>query len=98
VVAPVNSSGGTCGLRVRCVPVVLPDACQEAVEVGPGELPVEWTGGCVVVLLAGEDPAGELVRALEVAGGKADDIGTGKACAPWCSQAAKARWPYGKAT
>jgi hypothetical protein len=32
VVAPVNSSG-SCGQRVRCVPVVLPDACQEAVEV-----------------------------------------------------------------
>jgi hypothetical protein len=48
------------------VPVVLPDACQELVEVGAGELPVEGPGGGVVVLLEGEDLGGELVEVLEV--------------------------------
>ena len=51
-----------------CVPVVLADACQEAVEVGAGELPVEGPGGGVVVLLEGEDLGGELIQALEVVG------------------------------
>jgi len=50
------------------VPVVLPDACQEAVEVGAGEFPVEGPGGGVVVLLEGEDLGGELIQALEVVG------------------------------
>ena len=49
---------------------MLPDACQEAVEVGAGELPVEGPGGCVVVLLEGEDLAGELIEVLEVVGGE----------------------------
>jgi hypothetical protein len=65
VVAPVNSSG-SCGERVWCVPVVLPDACQEAVEVGAGELPVEGPGGGVVVLVEGEDLGGELIELIEV--------------------------------
>ena len=47
---------------MRCVPVVLPDACQEAVEVGAGELPVEGPGGGVVMLLEGEDLSGELIE------------------------------------
>jgi hypothetical protein len=46
---------------VRCVPVVLPDAGQELVEVGAGESPVERPGSGVVVLLEGEDLVGELV-------------------------------------
>ena len=53
-----------------CVPVVLPDACQEAVEVGTGELPAEGPGGGVVVLLEGEDLGGELIEVLEVVGGE----------------------------
>jgi len=52
------------------VPVVLPDACQEAVEVGTGELPVEGPGGGVVVLLEGEDLGGELIEVLEVVRGE----------------------------
>jgi hypothetical protein len=51
------------------VPVVLPDACQEAVEVGAGELPAEGPGGGVVMLLEGEDLGGELIEVLEVIGG-----------------------------
>jgi hypothetical protein len=51
------------------VPVVLPDACQEPVEVGAGELPAEGPGGGVVVLLEGEDLGGELVEVLEVVAG-----------------------------
>ena len=51
-----------------CVPVVLADACQEAVEVGAGELPVEGRGGDVVVLLEGEDLGGELIEVFEVVG------------------------------
>ena len=50
------------------MPVVVPDAGQELVEVGAGESPVEWPGGGVVVLLEGGDLVGELVRALEVVG------------------------------
>jgi hypothetical protein len=50
------------------VPVVLPDACQEAVEVGSGELPAEGPGGGVVVLFEGEDLGGELIEILEVVG------------------------------
>ena len=57
-------------MRVWCVPVVLPDACQELVEVGAGESPVEGPGGGVVVLLEGEDLGGELVQVLEVVGGE----------------------------
>jgi hypothetical protein len=49
-----------------CVPVALPDACQEAVEVGAGELPVEGPGGRVVVLFGGEDLGGDLIEVLEV--------------------------------
>ena len=52
------------------MPVVLPDARQELVEIGAGESPVEWPGGGVVVLLEGEDLGGELVQALEVVGGQ----------------------------
>lgn len=52
------------------VPVVLPDAGQELVEVGAGESPVEWPGSGVVVLLEGEDLLGELLQALEVVGGE----------------------------
>jgi hypothetical protein len=52
------------------VPVVLPDTCQEAVEVAAGELPVEGPGGRVVVLLEGEDLTGELIEVLEVVGGQ----------------------------
>jgi hypothetical protein len=49
--------------RTRCVPVVAPDACQELVEVGAAELPVEWPGG-IVMLLEGEDLGGELAEIL----------------------------------
>jgi hypothetical protein len=49
---------------------VLPDAGQELVEVGSGELPVEWAGHGVVVVLEGEDLGFELVRVLEVVGGE----------------------------
>jgi hypothetical protein len=52
------------------VPVVLSDACQEAVEVGAGELPVEGPGGGVVVLSEGEDLGGEGLEVLEVVGGE----------------------------
>jgi hypothetical protein len=52
------------------VPVVLPDASKEAVEVGSGELPAEWPGCGVVVPFEGEDLGGELVEALEVVGGQ----------------------------
>ena len=62
---------GSCGQRARCVPVVLADACQEAVEVGAGELPVEGRGGGVVVLLEGEDLGRELIEVREVAGPRA---------------------------
>ena len=55
---------------MRCVPVVLPDACQEPVEVGSGELPAEGPGCGVVVPFEGEDLGGELVEALEVVGGQ----------------------------
>jgi len=56
-------------LWTGCVPVVLPDAGQEAVEIGSGELPVEGPGGGVVVLLEGEDLGGELVGIFEVTRG-----------------------------
>ena len=52
------------------MPVVLPDACQEAVEVGAGELPAERPGGGVVVLLEGEDLGGEFIEVFEVVGGE----------------------------
>ena len=52
------------------MPVVVPDAGQELVEVGAGELPVEWPGGGVVVLLESEDLGGELAEVLEVVGGE----------------------------
>jgi len=47
---------------------VLLNTCLELVEVGAGELPVEWPGGGVVVLFEGEDLLRELVQALEVVG------------------------------
>jgi hypothetical protein len=50
------------------VALVLLNACQELVEVGAGELPVEWPGGGVVVLFEGEDLHRELVQALKVVG------------------------------
>ena len=52
------------------MPVVLPDACQEAVEVGSGEFPSEGPGGGVVVLFEGEDLGGELIKVFEVVGGQ----------------------------
>jgi hypothetical protein len=69
MVATVNRRG-SCGQRVRRVPVVLSDACQEAVEVGSGELPAEGPGGDVVKLLEGQDLGGELIEVLEVVGGE----------------------------
>jgi len=69
VVAAANSSG-SCSQRVRCVPVVLPDACQQLVEVGVGESPVEWPGSGVVVLVEGEDPGVELFEVPYVLGGE----------------------------
>ena len=56
--APVNPSG-SCGQGMWRGWVVPPEAGQEPVEVGAGELPVEWPGGGVVVLLEGEDLGGE---------------------------------------
>src|SRR5439155_19425614 len=50
--------------------VVAAEAGQELVEVGAGELPVEWPGSGVVVLLEGEDLGGEGLRVLEVVGGE----------------------------
>ncbi|HXC84462.1 MAG TPA: hypothetical protein VNV62_21645 [Trebonia sp.] len=47
---------------------MLLNTCLELVEVGAGELPVEWPGGGVVVLFEGEDLLRELVQALEVVG------------------------------
>jgi hypothetical protein len=55
---------------MRCALVVLPDACQEAVEVGAGELPVEGPGGGVVALFEREDLGGELIEVFEVVGGQ----------------------------
>jgi len=52
------------------VPVVASDAGQELVEVGAGELPVEWPGGGVVVPLEGKDLGGELVEIFEVVRGE----------------------------
>ena len=48
--------------------VVPADAFQELVEVGAGELPVEWPGGCVVVPFEGEDLVGQAVEVAEVVG------------------------------
>jgi hypothetical protein len=44
------------------------DAFQELVEAGPGELPVERPGGCVVVPFEGEDLVRQAVEVAEVVG------------------------------
>ena len=58
--------------------VVSSDACEELVQVGAGESPVERAGGVVVVLLEGEDLGGEFVQVLEVVGGEQFSLDDGE--------------------
>lgn len=74
---------------------MLPDACQESVEVGAGETSGRRSGGGVVVLLEGEDLGGEFIEVFEVVEGEelALDDGEVGLVPTWLSQAAwTGRW------